>query len=143
MRADHARGVAFQCVGEMLTTILIVEDEEQVRVLAESYLRDQGHQTLSAATTEQALALLDGQDNIDVLFVDMELDEGRQEGLDLARQAVARKPELKVLYATNQEVTDGMRALLVEKSALLPKPYTIEQLQTILAVRFGVKPIAA
>jgi CheY-like chemotaxis protein len=127
----------------MLTTILIVEDEEQVRVLAESYLRDQGHQTLSAATTEQALALLDGQDNIDVLFVDMELDEGRQEGLDLARQAVARKPELKVLYATNQEVTDGMRALLVEKSALLPKPYTIEQLQTILAVRFGVKPIAA
>jgi len=143
MCADHARGVAFQCVGEMLTTILIVEDEEQVRVLAESYLRDQGHQTLSAATTEQALALLDGQDNIDVLFVDMELDEGRQEGLDLARQAVARKPELKVLYATNQEVTDGMRALLVEKSALLPKPYTIEQLQTILAVRFGVKPIAA
>ena len=126
-----------------MTTILIVEDEEQVRVLAESYLRDQGHQTLSAATTEQALALLDGQDNIDVLFVDMELDEGRQEGLDLARQAVARKPELKVLYATNQEVTDGMRALLVEKSALLPKPYTIEQLQTILAVRFGVKPIAA
>ena len=126
-----------------MTTILIVEDEEQVRVLAESYLRDQGHQTLSAATTEQALALLDGQDNIDVLFVVMELDEGRQEGLDLARQAVARKPELKVLYATNQEVTDGMRALLVEKSALLPKPYTIEQLQTILAVRFGVKPIAA
>jgi len=129
--------------GKTLTTILIVEDEEQVRVLAESYLRDQGHQTLSAATAEQALAVLDGQDTIDILFVDVELDEGRQEGLELARQAMARKPELKVLYTTKAEVTDGMRALLVEKSALLPKPYTIEQLQTILAVSFGVKPRAA
>jgi len=129
--------------GKTLTTILIVEDEEQVRVLAESYLRDQGHQTLSAATAEQALAVLDRQDTIDILFVDVELDEGRQEGLELARQAMARKPELKVLYTTKAEVTDGMRALLVEKSALLPKPYTIEQLQTILAVSFGVKPRAA
>jgi CheY-like chemotaxis protein len=129
-------------VGKTLTTILIVEDEEQVRVLAESYLRDQGHNTLSAATMEQALAVLDGRDNIDVLFVDVELDEARQEGLELARQAVVRKPELKVLYTTKQEATDGMRALLVDKSALLPKPYTIEQLQAILAVSFGVKPTA-
>src|SRR5690242_10881222 len=37
---------------------LIVEDEEQVRVLAESYLREQGHSTLSAATSTEALAAL-------------------------------------------------------------------------------------
>jgi DNA-binding NtrC family response regulator len=126
-----------------LAAILIVEDEEQVRVLAESYLRDQGHQTLTAATTEQALAVLDEHDKVDVLFVDVELEEGRQEGLELATQAVARKPDLKVLYTTEQEVTDGVRALLVEKSAVLPKPYTIEQLQGILAVKFGIKPIAS
>jgi CheY-like chemotaxis protein len=33
-----------------MATILIVEDEEQVLVLTESYLREQGHQTVSAAT---------------------------------------------------------------------------------------------
>jgi CheY-like chemotaxis protein len=136
-------GSGVQRVGKTLTTILIVEDEEQVRVLTESYLRDQGHHTLSAATMEQALAVLDGRNNIDVLFVDVELDEARQAGLELARQAVTRKPELRVLYTTKQEVTDGMRALLVEKSALLPKPYTVEQLQATLAVSFGVKPAAA
>ena len=89
----------YLCHGELrlgsgestLAAILIVEDDEQVRVLAESYFRDQGHQTLTAATTEQALAVLDEHDKIDVLFVDVELDEGRQEGLDLARQAVLER----------------------------------------------------
>jgi CheY-like chemotaxis protein len=119
---------------------LIVEDEEQVRVLAESYLREQGHQTLSAATMEQALALLDVAAGIDLLFVDVGLYEERNVGLDLAQQAVVREPDLKVLYTTGQTVTDGLKALLVEGSALLPKPYTVDQLQTILAVNFGIKP---
>ncbi len=125
-----------------MATILMVEDEDQVRVLAESYLRDQGHQTLSAATAEEAMAVLAERDNVDLLFVDVELAEGRQQGLELANKVVARNPKLKVLYTTEQAVTDGMRALLVEKSAVLPKPYTIEQLQDSLSVHFGIKPMA-
>ena len=123
-----------------MARILIVEDEEQVRVLAESYLREQGHLTLSASTMEQALALLDVTEGIDLLFVDVGLWEDRNIGLDLATQAILRKPDLKVLYTTGQSVTDGMRALFVEGSALLQKPYTVEQLQTILTVGFGIKP---
>jgi DNA-binding NtrC family response regulator len=125
-----------------LAAILIVEDEEQVRVLAESYLREQGHQTLSAATMEQALAVLEVAEGIDLLFVDLGLYEDRNIGLDLAQHAVARKPDLKVLYTTGQDVTDGMKALFVEGAALLPKPYTIEQLQGTLTVSFGIKPAA-
>ena len=109
-------------------------------MLAESYLREQGHQTLSAATMEQALALLDVAAGIDLLFVDVGLYEDRNVGLDLAQQAVVRKPDLKVLYTTGQTVTDGLKALLVEGSALLPKPYTVDQLQAILTVHFGIKP---
>jgi hypothetical protein len=45
-----------------------------------------------------------------------------------------------VLYTTGQTVTDGLKALLVEGSALLPKPYTVDQLHTILTVNFGIKP---
>ena len=44
--------------------VLIVEDEDQVRVLAESYLREQGHQTASAATREEALAVFDVVDRV-------------------------------------------------------------------------------
>lgn len=121
-----------------MARILIVEDEEQVRVLAESYLREQGHQTLSAATMDQALAVLDVADGIDLLFVDIGLYEDRNLG-EVAQQSVLRKPDLEVLYTTGQTVTDGLKALLVEGSALLPKPYTVDQLQTILTVNFGIK----
>jgi two-component system, cell cycle response regulator CpdR len=125
-----------------MADILIVEDDEHLRVLAESYLREQGHVTFSAATKEQALAVLDVA-KIDLLFVDLGLYDDRQVGLDLAKEAVERLPDMKVLYTTGQSVTDGMEALLVENATLLPKPYTVDQLQTILAVKFGIKPVSA
>jgi hypothetical protein len=40
---------------------------------------------------------------------------------------------------TGQSVTDGMRAMMVERSALLEKPYTVEQLQTALIVHFEIR----
>ena len=45
------------------------------------------------------------------------------------------RPELKVLYTSGQAVTDGMAALFVKDSAFLPKPYTVEQLGTMLGVK--------
>lgn len=42
-----------------MAIILIVEDEAQVRVLSRSFLQEQGHHTLTAATPEEALAVLD------------------------------------------------------------------------------------
>ena len=44
--------------GEM-AVVLIVEDEEQVRVLAEAIIRELGHETLTAGTAEQALAVVE------------------------------------------------------------------------------------
>ncbi|MGC1823691.1 MAG: hypothetical protein WA729_22125 [Pseudolabrys sp.] len=45
-----------------MAVILLVEDEDQVRVLAESFLQTAGHTTLSAGSIEQALALLSRAD---------------------------------------------------------------------------------
>ena len=56
-----------------MATILIVEDATQVRVLSESYLRDQGHETLSAANVEEALAVFEVANEIDLLFTDINL----------------------------------------------------------------------
>jgi DNA-binding NtrC family response regulator len=121
-------------------TVLIVEDEDQVRVLAESYLREQGHQTMSAATPEEALAVFDVVDRVDVMFTDVILKGETHAGLELAKEAVQRRPELKVLFTTGSAVTDGMKAMMVEKSAVLEKPYTVDQLQTALTVHFGINP---
>ena len=51
-----------------MANILILEDEEQVRVLADSFLQGVGNKTLSAATIEQALALIEGEEPVDLLF---------------------------------------------------------------------------
>lgn len=121
-----------------MAIVLIVEDEEQVRVLAESCLNEQGHRTVSAATPEEALAALEVTDHIDLLFTDIGLHGDLQAGLHLARQVAERRPGIGVLYTTGQGVTDGMNAMLVEGSALLPKPYTVDQLQRSLAENFGI-----
>jgi CheY-like chemotaxis protein len=116
-----------------MAIILVVDDEEQVRVLAESILQDLGHQTLSAATIDQALALIRAEQSIDLLFTDINLADDIEgglvhPGLELAQQALKLRPDLRVLYTTDAGVTDGMKALLVQGSAFLAKPYDMHQL---------------
>ena len=121
-----------------MAQLLVVEDDEQVRVLVESFLEAGGHKTLSAATIEQALALLENeQHQIDLMVTDLNLQSDPEAGLKLANKAVELRPNLKVLYTSGQGVTDGMIQLFVGKSAYLPKPFTGDQLATALRIKFG------
>jgi two-component system cell cycle sensor histidine kinase/response regulator CckA len=122
-----------------VATILLVEDDEQVRVLAESFLQSTGHTTLSAGSSEQALALFATDQCVDLLFVDIGLNGESEAGLALASKAIEMRPDLKVLYTSAKGVTDGMLALFVPNSAYLPKPYTVEQLGTMLSMKFDLR----
>ncbi len=51
-----------------MAVVLIVEDEDQVRVLVESHLQEQGHKTFSASTANEALAILDEAEDIGGLY---------------------------------------------------------------------------
>ena len=127
-----------------MAVILVVEHEEQVRVLARSILQDAGHRTLSAATVDQALALLRAEPAIELMFTDINLADDAEAGLvhpglELAQQARRLRPQLRVLYTTDAVVTDGMQALLVEGSSFLAKPYDMDQLSTKIAEMVGGK----
>jgi CheY-like chemotaxis protein len=122
-----------------MAVVLLVEDEEQVRVLAESYLEEQGHKVLSAGTPQGAIALLEKTPHVDLLFTDLDLKGNVEAGIDLAYDAIKRWPHLKVLYTTGQDLTDGSKARFVGKSAFLPKPYTVEELSTTLSAHFEIK----
>jgi DNA-binding NtrC family response regulator len=115
-----------------MATILIVEDEHQVRVFAESYLRQQGHRTMTAASAREALALLDVVEGIDVLFSEIKLKDDVLAGVRLAKAAARRRPGMKVVYAAEHEVTDGLKPLLVASSAVLAKPYAVSDLKNAL-----------
>ena len=108
-----------------MATIVLVEDTDQVRVLTQSYLEQDGHQVLSAGTPGGAIAILQ-----------------RTEGVDLAADAKHIHPNLKVLYTTSRAQTDGMKARFIEGSAFLQKPYTVERLQHVLMAHFRIKPNA-
>lgn len=74
-----------------MAVVLVVEDEDQVRVLAESYLEEQGHQVLSAG----ALALLQQSPAVDLLFTDLDLKGDIHAGIELAKAAVKLRPQLR------------------------------------------------
>lgn len=115
-----------------MAVVLIVEDDEPVRVLAESIIAAEGHETLTAADAEEARHLIDSDQAIDALFVDIRLGMENHAGLTLAQEGVAARPGLAVLYTTGTGVTDGMRAMFVDRFHFLGKPYTADQLAIAL-----------
>ena len=113
------------------TVVLVVEDEPTVRALAVSIIEDErDYASLSAATGREAVALLEQDQPIDLLFADINLPDGPDgmDGLELARRAVEMRPGLGVIYTSGGGQTDGMAALFVDGAIFLPKPYSKDRL---------------
>src|SRR6202795_3363430 len=112
-----------------MAVILIVEDEVFIREMAEMMIQDSGHHTLSASDVDEALSFLRSAQHIDALFTDIYLKNLVLGGCDLAHKAIELRPKLRVLYTTGNFVTDKMKALFVEGTQCLRKPYTQHQLE--------------
>ena len=111
-------------------TVLLVEDEAPVREIASTLLRALGYNVLEAENGPAALAILDQQNNIDLLFTDVVM-EGGLNGVELVREALQRFPELKTLYTSGYADTAIFdKAMLSRGAELLTKPYTKEHLAT-------------
>ena len=80
-------------------TILVVEDQEDVRETSLATLSGLGYRVLSAENGPSALALLKEHPEIDLLFTDIAMPEGMN-GLELADRAVREHPALRVLYTS-------------------------------------------
>jgi len=88
-------------MSEAAKTILIVDDDRDVRELAATVLEDSGYRVLEAGNGDDAHNLLLAHPDlqIDLLFTDVVMP-GRLDGVDLAHAARAVRPQLQVLYAT-------------------------------------------
>jgi signal transduction histidine kinase len=80
-------------------TILVVEDDDDVRTLAVTLLGELGYGVFAAADGADALALLDRHPEVRLLFTDCVLTGGMN-GRDVALEACRRHSGLKVLYTT-------------------------------------------
>jgi PAS domain S-box-containing protein len=115
-----------------LSTILVVEDEEDVRNLITEYLGELGYRTLCARDGTAALGILSSPEQIDLLLTDVGLPgmNGRQ----IADAARETRPRLRVLfmtgYAENAALDEGF---LAEGMQLLAKPFAMEALSNKVA----------
>jgi PAS domain S-box-containing protein len=105
-------------------TVLVVEDEPEVRGLAVAFLRGLGYDVLEAADAEQALAWLRSDRTIVLLFSDVVLGSG-DNGIELAQKAQTLRPGLPVLLASGYEFANADKP---HGFALLRKPYRREAL---------------
>ncbi len=108
-------------------TILLVEDEPDVREFVSEVLRDYRYNVIQAASGPSAIKAWDEHEGrIDLLLTDMVMPEGMT-GRDLAQRLRARKPELKVIYSSGYSSNSRNQAGETE-TAFLPKPYHPPQL---------------
>jgi signal transduction histidine kinase/CheY-like chemotaxis protein len=80
-------------------TILIVEDDDLVRTFVIGQIQSLGYRTLAAVNAKEALAVVDGPQEIDLLFTDM-IMPGSMNGRQLADEALRRRPALKILFTS-------------------------------------------
>jgi DNA-binding NtrC family response regulator len=118
-----------QLRGQPGETILVVEDDEQVRSVALRNIEELGYGTLEAQNAAAALRVLDAHPEIVLLFTDIVMPD--MNGRALADEATRRRPALKVLFTTgftrNAVVHNGVVDAGVN---FIAKPFSIEALAT-------------
>lgn len=118
-------------------TVLLVEDEEDLREWARAVLGDLGYRVLEAATGPEALRILQSDQPLLLMFTDVSLPGG-MDGRQLAGEAARLRPAMKTLmttaYAGDVLVENGQ---LAAGTHLLSKPYTRTQLQEALESLLG------
>jgi two-component system, cell cycle sensor histidine kinase and response regulator CckA len=109
-------------------TILLVEDEPQVRVVARRILERNGYQVLSPESVEEAERISNEYPRgVDLLVTDVVMP--RLSGVELSTRLLKRRPQLKVLYVSGY--TDGgigAHGVLQDGAAFLQKPFTSDSL---------------
>ncbi len=109
-------------------TILAVEDDAGVRSLVISQLADLGYRVIEAANGPQALAILESDRKIDLLFTDVVMPGGMT-GRALAERALALRPSLKLLFTSGYtENTIAHHGRLEAGVHFLAKPYKLADL---------------
>jgi PAS domain S-box-containing protein len=103
-------------------TILVVEDDIDVREMIVGILSDLGYQTLVATTGPEALAILKQENSIDLLFSDIVMPGGMS-GTELARQALRVRPGLKLLLSSGYAREESQARRMRVEFPFIAKPY--------------------
>jgi signal transduction histidine kinase/ActR/RegA family two-component response regulator len=108
-------------------TVLIVEDDEEVRTLASEFLRGAGYHVLTAEDGQEALEISERMGSaIQLLLADVVMPKMR--GPELARRLKARFPELRIVFMSGYLDQDTCREEILQEAIVLQKPFSRDAL---------------
>lgn len=117
---------------ESVSTILVIEDDETIQMLAEDALADAGFEPAVTPSGEEALTLLMGmKSNYCALVTDISL-RGKIDGWEVAQRAREIDPAFPIVYVSGVSAADWP-SRGVPNSIMLAKPFAPAQLVTAVS----------
>ncbi len=118
-------------------TILLVEDEDMVRTVAERALLRHGYRVLTAEHGEEAMAILETGEVVDLIVSDVSMPT--MDGPALGRAARAKWPELPILFISGYAEEQLRRDIDLPRMGFLPKPFSVKALAEAVQVTLAMK----
>jgi len=107
-------------------TVLLVEDEDPVRLFSARALRNKGYRVIEAKSGEGALEIVErGAEQIDLIISDVVMP--RMDGPEMAAKVRESHPDMKVIFISGY-TEEAFRDRLTHDVHFLPKPYNLKQL---------------
>ena len=103
--------------------ILVVEDESLINLMASEELQRAGHVVISAYNAAEAITILEGRNDIRLIFTDIDMP-GSMDGLMLSAAVRDRWPPIRIIITSGKHP----EAAMPEGAHFLPKPYRIDRL---------------
>ena len=123
-------------------TILLVEDEPQVRKAVSRQLKSLGYHVLEAVDARAAMSIVEGKHAFDLLLTDLVMPG--MDGRRLATLVTAARPGIQVLFMSGYTEHIAMRAsALVASDRLLAKPFSQRQLSVAIRLAMKKRALAA
>jgi signal transduction histidine kinase len=116
--------------------VLVVEDDPLMRKFTTEAVGELGYNVIEADNAANALAILDEQRGIKLLFTDVVMPDAS--GKKLADEALRKRPDLKVLYTTGYTANAVVHGGILDAGVnLLGKPFTMDELARKLRAVLG------
>lgn len=110
------------------TTVLVVDDEPEIRKLVTAMLTRNGYRVITADTGQNAVRLFKTNPDIALLLTDV-VSPGMS-GPMIADEIAALRPDIKVLFMSGYDNSQVVQRYVVEKGySLLVKPFSMIQLE--------------
>ena len=131
-KAEEFDGVGAAAVKGQDKTVLLVEDDPDVRIVTAAQLKHLGYRVHSVANAIDAIDLIGSPANIDLTLTDIVLPGGL-DGVALVKEAMRARPQMGVLCMSGYDPTQKHRKwLMVQNIVVLEKPFSCGRLAEAL-----------